>query len=119
MTTARTLMRNLRFTIAPLATTRVGRPFLLAGMRTRPWEASEAEALAMRGGFARRHGVLGDAVVGAGKTPRYLALIPGSRFELLAGAGHAPQSDAADAILALVHRAAESARTGTPAALPA
>ena len=56
-------------------------------------------------------------VVGAGQTPRYLPLIPGSRFELLAGSGHAPQSDAPNAILALVHRAAEAARSaaGQPA----
>ena len=48
-------------------------------------------------------------VVGAGQTPRFLALIPGSRFRLLPGAGHAPQSDAPDAILHMVrdtsHRA--------------
>ena len=147
MTTARNLMHTFRFTIGPLATSRAGRTLLLAGMRARPWEASEAEALAMRGGFADATGfwamlwwaILQDVptglhridspvilaqgavdVVGAGQTPRYLALIPGSSFQLLAGAGHAPQSDAAYAILALVHRAAESARTRTAAAaLPA
>jgi pimeloyl-ACP methyl ester carboxylesterase len=144
MTTARTLMRTFRSSIAPLATLPLGRTVLLAGMRARPWEASESEALAMRGGFADASGfwamlwwaILQDVptglhridcpvilaqgavdVVGAGQTPRYLALIPGSRFELLAGAGHAPQSDAADAILALVHRAADAARTRTTAAL--
>ena len=146
MTTARTLMRTLRSTIAPLATTPVGRTFLLAGMRARPWEASEAEALTMRGGFADATGfwamlwwaIIQDVptnldridspvilaqgavdVVGAGQTPRYLALIAGSRFELLAGSGHAPQSDAPDAIVGLVHRAAEAARTRTAAALSA
>src|SRR4029453_11613724 len=129
MTTARNLMHTLRFTIAPLSTSRIGRTFLLAGMRARPWEASETEALAMRGGFADATGVwamlwwaiIQDVptglhridspvflaqgavdVVGAGQTPRYLTLIPGSRFQLLPGAGHAPQSDAADAIIALV-----------------
>jgi pimeloyl-ACP methyl ester carboxylesterase len=45
-------------------------------------------------------------VVGAGQAPRYLPLIPGSRFQLLPGAGHAPQSDAADAIIALVRQTA-------------
>jgi pimeloyl-ACP methyl ester carboxylesterase len=146
MTTARTLMRTLRPVIAPLSSTTVGRTALLTGLRAQPWKASEREALAMRGGFADATGfwsmlwwaILQDVptglhridspvilaqgavdVVGAGQTPRYLALIPGSRFELLAGAGHAPQSDAADAILALVHCAAESARTRTGAALPA
>ena len=146
MTTARNLMHTFRFAIGPLATSQAGRSLLLAGMRARPWEASEAEALAMRGGFADARGfwamlwwaIIQDVptglhqvdcpvilaqgavdVVGAGQTPRYLALVPGARFELLPGAGHAPQSDAADTILALVHRAAESARTRTAAAQPA
>ena len=136
MSTSRGLMHTFRSTIAPLAASPVGRGLLLAGMRARPWEATESEALALRGGFADATnfwamlwwGILQDVprglhridvpvilaqgavdVIGAGQTPRYLALIPGSRFELLAGAGHAPQSDAADAILALVHRAAASA----------
>jgi pimeloyl-ACP methyl ester carboxylesterase len=129
MATARTLTRTLRPLLGTLARTPAGRTALLAGMRARPWEASESEALAMRGGFADSTGfwsmlwwaVLQDVptglhridvpvllaqgsvdVVGAGQTPRYLALIPGSRFRLLAAAGHAPQSDAADAILDLV-----------------
>jgi pimeloyl-ACP methyl ester carboxylesterase len=129
MATARTLTRTLRPLLGTLARTPAGRTALLAGMRARPWEASESEALAMRGGFADSTGfwsmlwwaVLQDVptdlhridvpvllaqgsvdVVGAGQTPRYLALIPGSRFRLLPAAGHAPQSDAADAILDLV-----------------
>jgi pimeloyl-ACP methyl ester carboxylesterase len=145
MTTARNLMHTFRFAIGPLATTQAGRALLLAGMRARPWTASETEALAMRGGFADASnfwamlwwGILQDVptglhrvdcpvilaqgavdVVGAGQTPRYLGLIPGSRFELLPGAGHAPQSDTPEAILALVHRAADSARRGTASALP-
>jgi len=99
-------------------------------------EASTTEALAMRGGFADSTGfwsmlwwaVLQDVptdlhrvdcpvmlaqgaadVVAAGQTPRYLPLIPGARFQLLPGAGHAPQSDAVDAILALVDQTAERA----------
>jgi pimeloyl-ACP methyl ester carboxylesterase len=141
MTTSRNLMHTLRFTIAPLATSPVGRAFLLAGMRARPWQASEAEALAMRGGFADATGfwamlwwaILQDVpkdlhrvdspvilaqgaqdIVGAGQTPRYLAMIPGSRFELLIGSGHAPQSDAPDAILRLVHRAAAQSAATLP-----
>jgi pimeloyl-ACP methyl ester carboxylesterase len=129
MATARQLTRTLRPLLGTLASTPGGRTALLAGMRARPWEASETEALAMRGGFADSAGfwsmlwwaVLQDVpaglhrvdcpvtlaqgaldVIGAGQTPRYLAMIPGSRFQLLPGAGHAPQSDAADAILALV-----------------
>jgi pimeloyl-ACP methyl ester carboxylesterase len=145
MTTARNLLHSLRFTIAPLAKSRAGRTLLLAGMRARPWEANETEALAMRGGFADSSGfwsmlwwaVLQDVptglsrvdcpvmlaqgavdVVGAGQTPRYLALIPGSRFQLLPAAGHAPQSDAANAILTLVRRTADRAphaRSSLPA----
>jgi pimeloyl-ACP methyl ester carboxylesterase len=137
MATSRTLLHTFRSTIAPLATSPLGRTVLLAGMRARPWEASEAEALAMRGGFADATGfwsmlwwaVLQDVptdlhrvdcpvtltqgavdVVGAGQTPRYLALIPGSRFLLLPGAGHAPQSDSAQTILALVRETAERAQ---------
>ena len=129
MATARTLMRTMRPLIGSLAGTAAGRTGLLAGMRARPWEASESEALAMRGGFADATGfwsmlwwaILQDVptglnrvdvpvllaqgavdVVGAGQTPRYLAMIPGSRFRLLPGAGHAPQSDSADTILELV-----------------
>jgi pimeloyl-ACP methyl ester carboxylesterase len=146
MATARTLTRTLRPLLGGLASTPAGRTALLTGMRARPWEASETEALAMRGGFADSTGfwsmlwwaVLQDVptglhrvdcpvmlaqgaadVVGAGQTPRYLALIPGSRFELLPGAGHAPQSDAADAILALVRETAERSDLRTAAALDA
>jgi pimeloyl-ACP methyl ester carboxylesterase len=129
MATARNLTRTFRPLIGTLASSPTGRTALLSGMRARPWEASTSEALAMRGGFADSTGfwsmlwwaVLQDVptglhrvdcpvmlaqgavdVVGAGQTPRYLALIPGSRFQLLPAAGHAPQSDAADAIIALV-----------------
>ena len=136
MATARIAMRTLRPLLGTLATTPAGRTALLTGMRARPWVASEVEALAMRGGFADATGfwsmlwwaVLQDVptgldrvdcpvllaqgavdVVGAGQTPRYLALIPGSRFQLLPGAGHAPQSDSADAIIELVRRTAERA----------
>src|SRR3954452_21530268 len=128
---ARPPPRPLRPLIGPLASSPSGRATLLAGLRARPWEASETEALAVRGGFADSAGfwsmlwwaVLQDVptgldridgpvtlaqgaadLVGAGQPPRYLPLIPGSRFQLLPGAGPAPQSDAADAILDLVRR---------------
>src|SRR3954452_5465312 len=131
MATARTLTRTLRPLIGPLASSPPGGPTLRPGLRPRPWEASETEALAVRGGFADSAGfwsmlwwaVLQDVPTGldridcpvtlaqgaadlvvAGQSPRYLPLIPGSRFQLLPGAGHAPQSDAADAILDLVRR---------------
>jgi pimeloyl-ACP methyl ester carboxylesterase len=142
MATARTLTRTLRPLLGTLARTPAGRTALLAGMRARPWEASESEALAMRGGFADSTGfwsmlwwaVLQDVptglhrvdspvmlaqgavdVVGAGQTPRYLALIPGSRFQLLPGAGHAPMSDVPDTLIALVRETAERAADRTPA----
>lgn len=133
MTTARLNLRLLRPLIGPLAGTRLGRAALLAGFRARPWEASRTEALALRGGFAEAtrfwpmlvwsllldvpHGldeiecpvVLAQGnvdVIGFGQTPRYLSLIPGSRFRTLLGAGHAPHSDVPDAIVDLVHEAA-------------
>jgi pimeloyl-ACP methyl ester carboxylesterase len=145
MATARTLTRTLRPLLGTLASTPAGRTSLLAGMRARPWEASEREALAMRGGFADSTGfwsmlwwaVLQDVpsglhrvdspvmlaqgavdMVGAGQTPRYLALIPGSRFQLLPGAGHAPQSDSSDAIIALVRETVERAMALTPDRTP-
>jgi pimeloyl-ACP methyl ester carboxylesterase len=144
MATARVVTRTLRPLLGTLAKSSAGRTAMLTGMRARPWAASEAEALAMKGGFATSTGfwsmlwwaVLQDVpnglhrvdcpvllaqgaldVVGAGQTPRYLALIPGSRFQLLPGAGHAPQSDAADAILELVRRTAERAHLGSAAPL--
>jgi len=146
MATARTLTRTLRPLIGPLASSSSGRATLLAGLRARPWEASETEALAVRGGFADSAGfwsmlwwaVLQDVpagldridcpvtlaqgaadVVGAGQTPRYLPLIPGSRFQLLPGAGHAPQSDATDAILDLVRRTTALADAASAAGIDA
>jgi pimeloyl-ACP methyl ester carboxylesterase len=44
-------------------------------------------------------------IVGSGQTPRYLLAVPSATFEPLLGAGHAPQSDAPDSILRLVHQA--------------
>jgi pimeloyl-ACP methyl ester carboxylesterase len=137
MATARVATRTLRPLLGTLASTPAGRTLLLTGMRARPWAASETEALAMRGGFATATGfwsmlwwaVLQDVptgldrvdcpvllaqgavdVVGAGQTPRYLALIPGARFQLLPGAGHAPQSDVPETILALVRQTADRAQ---------
>jgi pimeloyl-ACP methyl ester carboxylesterase len=146
MATARTLTRTLRPLIGTLASSPAGRATLLAGLRARPWEASRTEALAVRGGFADSAGfwsmlwwaVLQDVptglhridcpvtlaqgaadLVGAGQTPRYLPLIPGSRFHLLPGAGHAPQSDAANAILTLVRQTVARADAPTEAQIHA
>jgi pimeloyl-ACP methyl ester carboxylesterase len=146
MATARNLLRTMRPLLGTLASTPAGRTALVTGMRGRPWTASRTEALAMRGGFADSTGfwsmlwwaILQDVptglhrvdspvmlaqgavdMVGAGQTPRYLALIPGSRFQLLPGAGHAPMSDVPDALIALVLETAERAADRTPARISA
>lgn len=114
----------------------LGRTALLAGLRTAPWRAGEAEARALKSGFAESTdfwrllwwAILADVptgmeridcpvvlaqgiadVIAAGQTPRYLWLIAGSRFVPLLGAGHAPQSDVPGAIVQLVRRATGAA----------
>ena len=114
-------------------------------MRAQPWQASPAEALTMKGGFADQTGfwstlwnaIMFDVptgldqidcpvivaqgamdVIGSGQTPRFTPLIPGARFALLPGAGHAPQSDAPQTIIDLVHRAADQATEHPAAAGP-
>ncbi len=141
MATARVQMRLLRPLLGPLAATRLGRTALLAGLRARPWRATEAEALSLRGGFADATGfwsmlwwaVLRDVptgldaircpvvlaqgnvdVISSGQTMRYLPLIDRARFRPLLGAGHAPQSDVPSAIVDLVHEAAAAARPASP-----
>jgi pimeloyl-ACP methyl ester carboxylesterase len=136
MAVSRLGMRSLRRLIEPSARSPLGRAFLLTGLRSAPWRASEAEAAALRGGFAGAEGfwgmlwwgVLADLptglrriqvpvllaqgtadVIASGQTPRYLLLVPGSSFAPLWGAGHAPQSDAPDEIALLVRRAAAAA----------
>jgi len=136
MSSGRLLMRSARRLIAPAARSRIGRTALLTGLRSTPWRASEAEALALRGGFAEAEGfwrllwwgILADVpigleriqvpvvlargtadVVASGQTPRYLFLVPGSSFVPLCGAGHAPHSDAPQAVIELVRRATAAA----------
>lgn len=131
--------RSVRPLIAPAAATALGRGALLAGLRSTPWRASEAEARALRHGFAGADGfwsmlwwgVLLDLPTGlhriavpvllaqgtadliaGGQTARYVFLVPGSRFSPLWGAGHAPQSDAPAAIVDLVRRAAAASAAG-------
>jgi pimeloyl-ACP methyl ester carboxylesterase len=137
MGTARVLMRAMRPFIEAAARFPAGRALLLTNLRSAPWLSSEAEARAMRAGFAHTPDfwqqlwwtVLADVPAGLDKidcpvilaqgtvdvmasvqTPRYLAFIPRSRFQPLVGAGHAPQSDAPHAILRLVHEATTAAR---------
>jgi pimeloyl-ACP methyl ester carboxylesterase len=146
MSTARLLMCAMGPFIDVAARFPAGRALLLANLRSTPWLSSEAEARALRAGFAHAPDfwqqlwwtVLADVPVGLEKidcpvilaqgtvdvmasvqTPRYLALIPQSRFQPLIGAGHAPQSDAPHTILRLVHEATAAARPLVHAPAPA
>jgi pimeloyl-ACP methyl ester carboxylesterase len=139
----RVALRGLRPLVPAIARTRLGRATLLAGLRSAPWRSSEIEARALRDGFAEADafwsliwwGIVADLptgldridcpvvlaqgtadVISVGQTPRFLAAIPGARFVPLLGAGHAPQSDTPDAILALVH---EATAAGSPGSLAA
>ena len=146
MITARIINQARRPFMDQMSQTPLGRAALLAGMRALPWQASPAEALTMKGGFADQTGfwsTLWNAimidiptgldqidcpvivaqgaldVVGSGQTPRYTPLIPGANFTLLPGGGHAPQSDTPHAINGLVRRAAGQTRTDQLVGAPA
>jgi pimeloyl-ACP methyl ester carboxylesterase len=132
--------RSIRPLIYPLAEFPAGRTALLAGLKSRPWAASQPEARAMKDGFADARqfwrtlwwSILVDQPTGlakvtcpvilaqgtadfiaGGQTPRYLVLVPGARFRPLLGAGHAAQSDAPGAVVRLVHEAVRRAHAGT------
>lgn len=142
MSTSRLLMRGLRPVIATMARSALGRTALLTGLRSQPWNASAIEARALLGGFGEAEGywrllfwgILADLPTGlqhircpvvlaqgtadlisSMQTPRYLLAVPGSTFQPLMGAGHAPQSDAPDAILRMVRQASRQARSSAPA----
>jgi pimeloyl-ACP methyl ester carboxylesterase len=141
MGTNRLALRTLRPLVPLAARTVAGRSLLLAGLRSTPWLSSEVEAHALREGFADADGfwamlwwgILTDVptgleridcpvilaqgtadLVAVGQTPRYLAGIPTARFVPLLGAGHAPQSDTPDALLALVRQATAQATAALP-----
>ncbi|HWM57482.1 MAG TPA: alpha/beta fold hydrolase [Pseudonocardia sp.] len=136
MATSRLALRALRPLLPAAAHTTLGRSLLLAGLRSRPWRASETEAHALREGFVEADdywqmlwwSILADVPTGldridcpvvlaqgtadliaVGQTPRYLTVIPGARFVPLYGAGHAPQSDTPGVILRLVHESTAAA----------
>ena len=136
MSTARVLMRTIRPVIDTAARFPLGRALLLANLRAAPWLASEPEARALRNGFAETPdfwqqlwwAVLVDVPLGLEKiqcpvilaqgtidlmstaqTLRYLAMVPGSRFQPLLGGGHDPHSDVPGAILGLVREATAAA----------
>jgi pimeloyl-ACP methyl ester carboxylesterase len=140
MSTARVLMRTIRPVIDVAARFPMGRALLLTNLRSAPWLSSEAEARALGDGFADSPdfwqqlwwAVLVDVPLGLEKiecpvilaqgtidvmstaqTLRYLTMVPGSRFQPLLGAGHAPQSDAPGAILGLVREAAAAASSAS------
>ncbi len=129
---ARLVLRTMTPLITPLSKLASGRAFLLAGLRAHPAKASPEEARAVEGGFAGARGywrmlwwsVLTDVptrlagidcpvilaqgtadLIAAGQAPRFLLAVPGSVFRPLPSAGHAPQSDSPDEIIALVHEA--------------
>ena len=141
----RLALRRVGPLIPAITRATAGRTALLAGLRAKPWRSSEAEADALRTGFVGADafwsmlfwGILADVPTGlgriacpvvlaqgsadliaAGQTPRYLAAIPGARFVPLVGAGHAPQSDVPEAIVALVQETTALA-TDPPRAFPA
>jgi pimeloyl-ACP methyl ester carboxylesterase len=136
MAASRLALRALRPLLPTAAHTTLGRSLLLAGLRSRPWRASETEAHALREGFVEADAywqmlwwsILADVPTGldridcpvvlaqgtadliaVGQTPRYLTVIPGARFVPLYGAGHAPQSDTPGVILRLVHESTAAA----------
>src|SRR4051812_38311255 len=136
MASARALMRPIRPLIGLAARSRLGRSPGRGGVRPAPWPLGADEVRAVQDGFAGSTdfwrllwwAVLADVPLGleeidcpvllaqgtadlisGGQTPRYLALVPRSRFRPLVGAGHAPQSDAPGAILRLVREATRAA----------
>jgi pimeloyl-ACP methyl ester carboxylesterase len=140
MVISRMINRGRRPWIDELAESPAGRSLLLAGMRALPWQATAAEATAVKSGFADQDGFWGTLwhaimldvptglngidcpvvvaqgsfdVVGSGQTPRYTPLIPDARFVLLPIAGHAPQSDTPDTIIDLTRWTAQRSRHQT------
>ncbi len=149
LTVARGLARALRPALPALARRRVARTLLLPEFQARPWASVEDDLHSLKEGFGEARDywrvllwasildvpsgfdqvdcpvVLAQGVadlVAAGQTPRYLLLVPGSRFRLLPWAGHAPMSDVPDEVVRLVHEAADAAEDVlrmAPAAVPA
>jgi pimeloyl-ACP methyl ester carboxylesterase len=137
----RIFLRRVRPSVEVVARSSFGRAALLAGLRSRPWRASETEARAAGVGFADSEdfwrllwwAILADVPAGlqqvdcpvvlaqgtadllaGGQTPRYLLAIPGAVFRPLLGAGHTPQSDAPKTILRLVREATSRAAHQQP-----
>ena len=134
---ARVAFRCIAPVLEPLSRSKAGRAALLTGLKARPLASTAEEVLGAGDGFSDARDywrtllwallldvprgmdqiecpvtlVQGTAdLIASGQTPRYLPLIPGSRFRPLLAAGHAPQSDRPAMIVRLVEQTA--ARTG-------
>lgn len=139
MAAARLGMRAAAPAVEPLSRSALGRTAMLLPLKARPWTTRREEALGAREGFADSRdywrtllwALLLDVPrgldridcpvtlvqgladwVSSGQTPRYLFLVPGSRFTPLLAAGHAPQSDRPGKLVELVERT--TARAGRP-----
>jgi pimeloyl-ACP methyl ester carboxylesterase len=146
MALARVVGRAAAPLIGPLSRSAIGRTALLLPLKARPWATSREEAIGAREGFSDSRDywrilfwallvdvprgmdridcpvllVQGTADwIAMGQTPRFLPLVPRSRFRPLVAAGHAPQSDRPQTIVRLVEqtarRAAETDEAGTTA----
>ena len=136
MTVARLAVSAARPVVEPMSRSALGRAALLWPLKARPWTTTREEVLGARDGFADSRGywstllwaLLLDVPLGmgeircpvtlvqgtadwisAGQTPRYLALVPTSRFRPLLAAGHAGQSDRPESVQRIVARTAAHA----------
>ena len=144
MALARVALRLVAPLLEPLSRSVLGRAALLTPLKSRSWATSEEEALGARDGFADSRdfwrtltwGLMLDVPSGldritcpvtlvqgvsdwiaSGQTPRFLPLIPGSRFRPLLVGGHAPQSDRPKTVVRLVEQTALRARASTSTAV--
>ena len=136
MAVARLVVGAARPLVAPLSRSALGRTALLWPLKARPWSATHDEVIGAREGFGESRGywstllwallldvprgmgeircpvtlVQGTADwIASGQTPRYLALVPTSRFRPLLAAGHAGQSDRPESVQRIVERTAARA----------
>lgn len=130
---ARLVVSAVRPAVEPMSRSALSRSALLWPLKARPWATSRGEVLGARDGFADSRDywstllwallldvprgmsavrcpvtlVQGAADwIASGQTPRYLALVPGSRFRPLLAAGHAGHSDRPHTVVRLVEAAA-------------
>ena len=131
------LFARLARPVLPLvAKSRAARTLLLPTLQTLPWRSTEEDVLSLRDGLGRAkefwrmlawavvlevptgfeevdcpvtlvQGLLD--VIAIGQTPRFLLVVPGSRFRLLPWAGHAPMSDLPEEIVRIIEETADEA----------